>query len=154
MGWTPCGWLFPEQFVKFWTQPSSVEKVRQALTKRGVSKVSYYEDAAVFHLRCSDIGQYDEGQLALYTKQAAMLITHCAACNRLVVSWCGSHHGGGEIETPGAHCSQMSRLVQTILEEETRLPAPVECWGLKETWDVFYSAALLVGTTGKKGCSV
>lgn len=147
--WTPCG--MPggaEQFVDFWTPPSSHAQVRQALAKRGVSKISYYEDAAIFHLRCSDVGPYDQGQLSLYATKAATIINRCTDCKRVVISWCGSHHGGGEIETPTAHCSQMSKLVQNILEGGTGLPAPVECWELKETWDVFYSAALLIGTTG------
>lgn len=154
MAWYPKS--FPgsaQRYAAFWSSEATTAAVRRALEHRGVRADRTYDDTAVFHLRCSDVGEYNPVALVQYASRAAEQIT-AASAHAIRVSWCGGHHGGGEVGVPPGHCQAMAGLVSAALTNGTGLPAPIECWPLAKTWDRFYGSKLLISTTGSFGFAV
>ena len=154
MSWLPDA--FPagaHEYPTFWSSWSTVQAVRRAMASRGVRPDPSFRDTAVFHLRCSDVGRYNESALKAFATAAGQFASR-RNVSYVRISWCGDHHGGGAHFTPEGHCADMAELVAASLKNATALTPKVECWPIAKTWDRFLGARVLISTTGSFGFAV
>ena len=130
---TPMGWSpkFVDNYTEVWKQVNA----KTELEKLGIRPNPEFANTSIFHLRCSDIGEYNLTDLVRYAKAVKK---H----GPFVISWCGGHTGGGSEYTRPEHCPEAALEVARVLH------APVMCWSIKQTLDNFAGAKTLVGTTG------
>lgn len=130
---TPMGWSpeFLSNYSEVWNRVNA----KAELHRRNIYPNREYENTSIFHLRCSDVGDYDLVQLNKYARAVKPY-------EPFVVSWCGNHRGGGATKTTPGHCQQAATMVSETLD------APIFCWPILQTLRNFAGAKTLVGTTG------
>lgn len=130
---TPMGWSpgFISNYEEVWRKAD----VKAELRQRNIYPNRDYENTSIFHLRCSDVGDYNLFQLQKYANRVKQY-------KPFVISWCGDHFGGGARKTTPGHCQKAATMVSKTLN------ASVHCWPILKTLQNFAGAKMLVGTTG------
>jgi hypothetical protein len=144
-GWLPCTYTPTSEFSSVWAYPGTQIKARKALATRGVALVDpAYSTTGFFHLHCNH-GMYNRTKLYDYAVAVAPFFK--TRSDRITISWCGANEPRGSAAEN--HCYDMAQLVKTTLVTKTNISnTAIACWDDETTWKAWFSASVLVGTTG------